>query len=108
MDKIEEVHELDQSPHAYVVVHGAISDDNKILIEDIKLRYNYKGDLFYHLITLPSWVNSYTDVKRQRGRPKTQKTLYMKTMKAAEKLQEYMGYFSGDMLSSQQDTEPRR
>src|SRR5690606_11332064 len=79
------------------VVHGVISESHKILIEDIRLRYGYKGNLFYHLITLPSWVNSYKDVKRQHGRPKTQKTLFMETMKIAEKLQEHIEYFSRDM-----------
>lgn len=57
MDKVEKIHKLDQSPYAYTVVHGVISESDKILIEDIRLRYGYKGDLLHHLTTLPSWVN---------------------------------------------------
>jgi hypothetical protein len=88
-------------------MHDILSESDKILIEEIRLRYAYKGDLFHYLITLPSWVNAYTDIKRQRGRPKTYKTLFMETMKIAKKLQEHIEHFSGYMREQMHDEQKK-
>jgi hypothetical protein len=100
---MKKIHDLDQSPHAYRVEHGVLFDTAKKAIEKLSTQYNYKGSLLKLVIELPSWVNSYKDVQRQRSRLKTQKTLYLKTMKAAKKLQDYMKYFSGDMRGKMRD-----
>jgi hypothetical protein len=100
---MKSLEKLDLSVHSYMVVHGILSNTSKENIEAIKIKYSYKGDLFNLLISLPSWVNSYQDFHRQKGRPKIKKQLLTKTREVAEALETCLKYFSGEMRGSMRD-----
>lgn len=103
MTKMKKISELDLSPHAFWVTQGALSENAKVTIENISLEYNYEGDLFQFLITLPFWVDLYNDNQRQRGRNKSLKTLYLKAKDSAKELQKNILFFSTPMLQQMND-----